>query len=118
LRVFNAVEGQEEAGGGNRAGRLEEVLKGEDFLGTDHGDYTLVALRFGHHRQLLAGFLADADAGLTTKIDQPLKAVVQTLAGYQDVVETALAGLEGFFDRVKAIQNFHKGQCRRSAEQD
>jgi hypothetical protein len=108
LRVFNAIKGEEEArcaGGGG----LEEVFDGEDFLGADHGDHTLVAFGLGHHRQLLAGLLTDADASLAAEIDEALKAIVLPFASHQNVVKAALACLEGFFDRMQAIENFHEG---------
>ena len=35
------------------------------------------------------------------------------LAGHEDVVKAALAGLEGFLDRVQAVENFHGDSVRR-----
>ena len=49
LRVFNAVEGEDEASGGfacGRAGR-EEVFEGEKFLRADERDYALMRGGFG-----------------------------------------------------------------------
>jgi hypothetical protein len=58
---------------------------------------------------LLASFLAYADAGLAAEVDEALKAVVLALSGDEDVVKPALSGLEGFFHRMQAIENFHIG---------
>ena len=65
LRVFDAVEGEQQAGSvWAVARRLEEVFNGEKLLRANHGDYALMGGGLGQLRQLLAGFLANADAGL------------------------------------------------------
>jgi hypothetical protein len=58
---------------------------------------------------LLAGFLADADACLAKGGDEAFETQVFALAGYNHLVEAAAAGLEGFFNRVHAVENFHEG---------
>jgi hypothetical protein len=62
---------------------------------------------------LVAGFLADTDAGLAKGGDETLETEILTLleafAGYQNVVKATPAGLKGFFHRVHAVQNFHEG---------
>jgi hypothetical protein len=64
---------------------------------------------FGQLGELVAGFQADADAGLAKGGYEALDTEIFTLTGYQDVVKASPAGLEGFFHRVHAIQNFHEG---------
>jgi hypothetical protein len=113
LRVFNAVKGEKQAAGTRSAllGRSvggEEVFDREQFLGADQGDNALMSGSFGHQGELVAGVLADADAGLAKGGDQALQAEVFALAGDQNVVKTAPAGLESLFDRVYSVQHFHK----------
>jgi hypothetical protein len=112
LRVFNAVKGQQQAAGtccvllGMAVGG-EEVFDGEQFLGADESDNALMSRGFGHQGELVAGVLADADAGLAKGGDQALQAEVFALAGDQNVVKTAPAGLESLLDRVYSVQHFH-----------
>lgn len=112
LRVFDAVEGEQQTVRacfcGGWAGR-EQVFDGEEFLRADQGDYTLVSGSFGQLSELVAGFLADADAGLTEGGYEVFEALVFAFAGYKHVVEASPAGLERLFHRVHAVQNFHEG---------
>jgi hypothetical protein len=78
-------------------------------LWADHGDYALMGSRFGQQRQLLPRFLTHADTGLTAEGDKPVQSCILALAGYENMVKTPLAGLERFFDRMDAVENFHKG---------
>ena len=87
----------------------EEVFDGEEFLGADESDNSLMGGGFGDKGELVAGFLADADAGLAEGGDELVDAEIVAFAGYEDVVKAAAAGLEGFFDRVHAVENFHSG---------
>jgi hypothetical protein len=68
--------------------------------------------RFGKQGELLARFLADADAGLTGGRDEAFQAealaLFEALAGDEDVIKAAAASLEGFFNRVHAVENFHE----------
>jgi len=110
LRVFNAVEGEEEAGCGCAVGgcwRMEEVLDAEQFLRADYGDYALVGCGSGELGELVAGLLANADAGFSAFGEELLDAGVVALAGDEDVVEAAAAGAQGFFDGVEAVEDFH-----------
>jgi len=84
-------------------------LDREEFLRANQRDDALVVGRFGGDGQLLARLLEDADAILAALGDQAGQTGILALAGYQNVIETALAGLEGFLDRVQAVENFHKG---------
>ncbi len=104
LRVFNAVEGQDEAG---VAGRFEDVFDGQELLGADDGDYALVGGGAGHVGEGVAGLGANADFEFLAEGDDGFEAVVAAFAGYKDVVEAAFAGLEGFFDRVDSVESLH-----------
>jgi hypothetical protein len=109
LRVFDSVEGEEQAaaGGVGRVGS-EEVLNGEEFLGANHGDDALVRGGLGEEGELLTGILAHADAGLAKCRDQPFEAEIFAFAGDDDVVKAAATSLESFFHRVHAVENFHR----------
>ena len=61
----------------------------------------------GQLGEVLAGLLADADAGLAAGQDEAREAVVLALAGDDDVIEAAAAGAKGFLDRMNAVENFH-----------
>jgi hypothetical protein len=108
LRVFNAVEGEQETGcaGEGRLGR-EEVFEGEEFLGTDEGDDAMVGGGAGAEGELITGLGEDADSGLAAKGDELVEAEVVALAGHQHVVKTAAAGAESLLDRVQAVQEIH-----------
>jgi hypothetical protein len=66
---------------------------------------------FGGEGELLAGLEKNADAGLAALRDKTgdarVMAVIVALTGDEDVVKAAAAGLEGFLDRVQAVENFH-----------
>ena len=110
LRVFYAIESQKQPGSVRfPGGRLEEVLDGEKLQRADHGHHALVGGGLGQQRQLVAGFLTDADTGLAAQGYKPLQTVILTLAGHQYVVETPPSGLEGLFDRMHPVENFHDG---------
>jgi len=109
LGVFYAVEGKQKAAGVWLLACGEEILDGEELLWADQGDHALMGGGFGHLRQLLAGFLADSDAGLAKGRDEAFETHVFALAGYDHLVEAAAAGLERFFNRVHAVKNFHEG---------
>ena len=64
---------------------------------------------FGGEGELLARLLQDANANLAALGDEAGQTGILALAGYQDVIEAPLAGLEGFLDRVQAVENFHEG---------
>jgi hypothetical protein len=63
---------------------------------------------FCGERELLARLFQDADAGLAALDDQAGETGILALAGYKDVIKAPLAGLEGFLDRVQAVENFHE----------
>jgi hypothetical protein len=110
LRIFDAVEGENETSG-TGLGRVGEkqILDGEKLLRADHCDNSLVAFRLGKLGQLLAGFLTDPDAGLATDGDEPLQALIVSFAGDENMVKAPLAGFEGLLNRVEAVENFHEG---------
>jgi hypothetical protein len=107
LRVFDAIEGEDKARG--RAGRegREEIFEGEEFLRADESDDALVSGSFGGEGELFAWFLPNANSGLAALCDEAVEAAVAALASHENVVEAALAGLEGLLDRVQAVENFH-----------
>ena len=73
----------------------------------DQGHDALVSGGLGELGQLLAGFLADANAGLAAEGDEAGDAGIFTLAGHENVVKAAMPSLEGFFDWMQPVQNFH-----------
>jgi hypothetical protein len=80
VRVFDAVEGEEEAvvlGEGGRGG--EEVFDGEEGALADEGERALVGVGAGEAGELVAGFEGDADAG--------------GAAGEGELVQAGIAGL-------------------------
>jgi hypothetical protein len=109
LRVFNAVEGEDEAAAGAVCRCVAEVFDGEEFFGTDYGDDALVGAGSGYMGKLLAGFRAHADAGLTALGDELFHAAVMPLAGDEHVVETAAAGAKRLLDCMHAVENVHEG---------
>jgi hypothetical protein len=106
LRIFHAVESQQQA---RRARwiRREKVFDGEKLLRADESDYALMSGSLGELRQLLARFLANAHARRTAEGDEALDAGILALASHQNVVKPAAASLEGFFDRMQPVENFH-----------
>ena len=109
LRIFDAVESEDEAGSGAGRRRSKQIFDGEEFLRVDERDHALVGGSFGGEGQLLARLLQDPNAGLAALGDEAGQTGILALAGDQDVIEAALAGLEGFLDRVQAVENFHEG---------
>ena len=61
----------------------------------------------GELGELLARFLAYADASLAALGDEMSKAFVVSLAGDEYVVKTTAAGPECLLDGMQAVQNFH-----------
>jgi hypothetical protein len=109
LRIFDAIEGEDETGGGACRRRGKQIFDGEEFLRADERDDALVGGSFGSERQLLARLFQDPNANLAALGDEACQTEILALARYQDVVEAPLAGLEGFLDRVQAVENFHEG---------
>jgi hypothetical protein len=103
LGIFNAVEGEHEAG--FRA--FEDVLRGEEFALANDGDDALVAGSAGDAGEGVAGFGTDRDFGGAAEVDDGLEALVVAFLRNAYVVEAAGTGAEGLFDRVKAIDSFH-----------
>ena len=109
LRVFNAIEREEKASGGffGRWVGFEEVFKREKFLRLNERDDTLVIGGFSSDCELLARPLEDANSGVAALCDKAGEAIIVALAGDEDVVESAAAGLQSFSNRVQAVENFH-----------
>jgi len=109
LRIFDAIEGKNEACGGAGCRRSKEVFDGEEFLRADERDHSLVGGSFGGEGELLARLLQDANTNLAALGDEADKSQILALAGYQHVIKAPLAGLERFLDRVQSVENFHEG---------
>jgi hypothetical protein len=109
LGVFNTVERENETGRVKLAGRgLEQVFESKRFLGSHQRDNALVRGGSGKLSELLAGLLADANAGLAAFSYKARKPVVLALAGDKNVVKTAAARLECLLHRMEAVENFHE----------
>jgi hypothetical protein len=102
LRVFHAVEGEQQAGNSGPL-RQEKVFDGQELLRVNHGHNALVSGVLGKLRQLLAGFLANGDATLAAESDETRQTLVVPLASHQKMVEAPAAGFECLFDRMDAI---------------
>jgi hypothetical protein len=109
LRVFNPVEREDKTSGGILCGwvRFEKILEGQGFLRMDERDNALVIGGFSSDSELLAWPLKDANAGVAALDDEAGEAIIVALAGDEDVVESAAAGLESFRNRMQAVENFH-----------
>ncbi len=112
LGIFDAIEGEEQTGGGGLAGRPrergEEIFNAESLLRVHEGDNALVHGSPSDLGKLLTGLLADADAGLTALGNEAGEAVIVALAGDEHMVKAALAGTKCFFHRMQAVENFHR----------
>jgi hypothetical protein len=75
----------------------------------DQGDNALMGRGPGQLSQLVARFVAHADAGLPAEGYEARKAVVRAFLSHLDVIKAALAGFERFLDRVQPVKNFHEG---------
>jgi hypothetical protein len=103
LGIFDAVEGQQEAGSRIWAFWLEQVFDGQKLHGAHHRDDTLMGGGSGELGQLLARLLANGDSGRAAGSDYLFEAGVLTFAGHNNLIKTPPAGLEGLFNRVDAI---------------
>ena len=110
LRVFDAVEREDQAGSGTG----EEVFEVEEFAGADDGDDALMGRGMGEAGELFAGLEAETDVVLAAGVDDALEPLVVTLAGDADVVEFAAAGAQSLLDGMQAVQNLHASSinCR------
>jgi hypothetical protein len=70
-------------------------------------DHTLMPGSFGGDGQLLTRLLENSDPGLAALGDEAIKTRVPAFTRDEDVVKAALPGLESFFHRVQAVENFH-----------
>jgi len=109
LRVFNAVEGEEETSGGFGGGGqgLEEVLESEKFLRANKRDGALVSGGIGGECELLARPLKDANPCFAALGDEAVETFVVALSGDENVIEAAVPGPDSFRDRMQAVENFH-----------
>jgi hypothetical protein len=111
LRIFDAVEGENEAGGGAFAGAGEQIFEGEEVPFADDGEDALVGGGLGESGEGVARLGADIDAGFAAQGGNGGEAGVLTaaeaLGGEADVVEAASAGAQRFFDGMKAVEDLH-----------
>jgi hypothetical protein len=112
LRIFDPVECEEESRCRGVGSGCVEIFKSEEFLRANQCNNSLVRGCFCGDGELLTGLLEDADVGLTALCQEAFEARIASLAGDQNVVKVALAGLEGFLDRVQAVKNFHEVSLR------
>ena len=110
LRIFDAVEGEEQARlrSDRRSGSKRSSMA-RNSCGRTRATTPWWAGVPASWVSCSRGFLADADAGLAAIGDEAREAVVVALAGDEDVVEAAPAGFESFLDRMQAVENFHEG---------
>jgi hypothetical protein len=88
LGVFDAVEGEEEAG--LRSGK--KVFEVKELAGADYGHNSLMGMGFGQASELFFGLEAEADGVFAGCVYDFLEAPVVSGAGYAYVVELAAAG--------------------------
>ena len=116
LRVFDAIESQQQASGlwvaGDRRNGLEEIFDRQKLLRTHHCNHTLMRGRSRKLRKLLARLLSNAHAGLATFGNQTRKAVILAFARDNNMIEAPPSGSESLLYRVEAIENFHRVSVR------
>lgn len=104
LGVFDPVECEQERGA-RGGGCGEDIFQSEEFALADDGDDALVAGSFGHARELVTIFKSHANAVRAAEIDDALQllggAMFLALSADADMIETAIAGPQGFFYRVQ-----------------
>ena len=109
LWVFDAIEREEETCGiGFLWIRGKEILECEELLRTNDGHHTLMGSGFGGLRELIARLGTNPDACLPAYSNDAFQPVILALAGYQNVIETAAAGTQRFFNRMEAVEEFHE----------
>ena len=114
MRIFHAVESQNETRCGRLAGGWrEEIFERKKLLRVDERDNALMRGGFGSNGELLAGLLENADASLAALGDQLLEARIMPLPSHEDVVKAPLSGFESLLHRVQAVENFHGFSLRR-----
>jgi hypothetical protein len=108
LRVFHAVESEDEAG--VRTG--EEVFDFKEGALADEGDNSLVSRGAGETGEGFAGFGAEFDASGVAELgygrEAGVAASAEALLGDADVVEAAAPGSKGLLDGMEAVQNIHR----------
>lgn len=110
--VFDAVEGEEEAGAAVWRGG-KKIFDGKECPFAKIGDDALMRLGFGDAGELIAGLNRDANSGGAGERGDTVQLGIAALAGDGDAVETTGAGPDGLFNGVEAVENFHKVKYRR-----
>ena len=106
VRVFDAVEGEEEPVVPG-FGWSEKVLDSKELTLADDGEHALVGIGAGEAGELVPGFEGDADTGFSAELDEAFEAFVFAFACHADVVELPGTGADGLLDWVEAVENFH-----------
>ena len=110
VRVFDAVEGEEEAVAAGAYRGVKEVFEGQEFALAEEGDDALVGVGFAVAGELVARFGGDADALGAGELEDGVGAGVAAgfaFAGDADVVDGTRSSAQSFFHRVQAVQDFH-----------
>ena len=110
VRVFDAIEGKEEAVAGGAEGSVEEVFESEEFALAEEGDGALVGVCFAVAGELVARLGDDANAFEAAEFEERVHARVAAtlaLAGDADVIERPGTRAQGLLDGVQAVQNIH-----------
>lgn len=81
----------------------EQIFNRECFLRADESYDSLMSGGTGKVREVFAGFLTYANAGLFAVGDKAREAVVVALGGDDYMIEAAPAGLESFSHRMYAV---------------
>jgi hypothetical protein len=109
LRIFDAIESQQKAGcAGLVCSGFKQLFKSKKLLRAYNSDHTLVRGGSGQLGEMFARLLADANTGLATVSDEVGEPIVVALAGDEDMVKAAAAGLECLLHRMEAVENFHE----------
>lgn len=112
LGIFNAIEGEDETGGGAAARSREEVFEIEEVALADDGDDALVSGGLGEAAESVAGLGAKFHPGGAAEGGEGGQAGILTAAkafgGDADVIEAARAGAKGLFDGMETVQNLHR----------
>ena len=112
LRIFHAVESQDETRcGGLTGSRREQIFERKKLLRVHQRDHALMRGGPGGNSKLLARLLENTDAGLAALGHQPLEARIVPLAGHEHVVKAPLSGFQSLLHRMQAVENFHEIQC-------
>jgi RNA polymerase sigma-70 factor (ECF subfamily) len=107
LRVFDAIEREQESVFARDVSRDEEIFEVGELFAADEGDDALVSGGFGELGKVVAWFHAQADAVFAAERGEAIEFSVGPVAGEADVVEGPGAGTHCFLHGMEAVQNVH-----------